>query len=344
MKASRALLLAGTSSILASRIFCKSSSTTPGSLFFGAITSLGTSMNSTTPFETLGFSLIDQYTQNQNRRKTRRSKKVLNVWRTKKNASCGNNGTIKKQKFQMVKSWSWSEEEDDNLLDEENLIHILRDCQVSSNVWSSLKVSSSFYQTPIQSWLKLNAKDSSTSSFNIPWNTIFTYTVRGIWLTRNENFFKGKALNPAVLVNQILQKAAEYSHLSSHCRPAPATHTIQVSWTKPQPPFLKLNVDGSCAEKQLGSSGIIRDDKGNHVLSFSHFTGSGNIFIAELWALQIGIQLAVKQRVNYLEIESNSLTPVISFLWLTIAGTSWLPSNSGKSDTATGKPTLALML
>ncbi|KAF7833415.1 reverse transcriptase [Senna tora] len=182
------------------------------------------------------------------------------------------------------------------LLDEENPIHILRDCQVSSNIWSSLKVPSSFYQDPIQSWLKLNAKDSSPSSFNIPWKTIFTYTVRGIWLARNEKFFKGKAFNPAVLVNQILQKAVEFSHLSSHCRPPPTTHTIQVSWTKPHPHY--------------NPGGIIRDDKGNHVISFSHFTGSGNIFIAELWALQIGIQLVVKQRVNYLEIESDSISVV----------------------------------
>ncbi|KAF7815450.1 putative ribonuclease H-like domain-containing protein [Senna tora] len=94
-----------------------------------------------------------------------------------------------------------------------------------------------------------------------------------------------------------------------------ATHILRdcpVSRFKPQPFFFKLNVDGSCTENQLGYGGIIRDDKGNHVSSFNHYPGTGNVIIAELWALQLS--------------------------------TCYRPSNNGNSDTTFGKPTHALML
>ncbi|KAF7844754.1 reverse transcriptase [Senna tora] len=100
--------------------------------------------------------------------------------------------------------------------EEETVIDILRDCYISRGVWDILKVPHTFFQTTIQPWLKHNATDSSTSYHNVPWNCLFTYTLR---------------------------------------------------------------------DSQLGSGGIIRDENENHVISFSHYPGSGNVIIAELYLL-----------------------------------------------------------
>ncbi|KAF7820573.1 reverse transcriptase [Senna tora] len=167
------------------------------------------------------------------------------------------------------------------LTEEETPIHILRDCQFSRSVWLIFKVPPSFFQ------IKYNPS-------------------MGIWLTRNNKIFQGKPVIPPALAQQLLQKASEYTFLNSNHPPISPKQTIQISWLKPKPNFYKLNVDGSCAENQLGSGGIIRDDNGNHVISFSHFPGTGNVIIAELWALQLGINLAVNKGLQKLEIESDS--------------------------------------
>ncbi|KAF7813020.1 reverse transcriptase [Senna tora] len=192
------------------------------------------------------------------------------------------------------------------LTEEETPIHILRDCQFSRSVWLFFKVPPSFFHNTIQAWVKSNIKDTSSNIHNVPWNTLFSYILRGIWLARNNKIFQGKTVIPPALAQQILQKASEYTFLNSNHPPISPKQTIQISWLKPKPNFYKLNVGGSCAENQLGSGGIIRDDKGNHIISFSHYHGTGNVIIAELWALQLGIKLGVNLGLQKLEIESDS--------------------------------------
>ncbi|KAF7808547.1 reverse transcriptase [Senna tora] len=58
------------------------------------------------------------------------------------------------------------------------------------------------------------------------------------------------------------------------------------------------------------SGGIIRGERGNHIISFSHYPGTGNVILAELWALQIEVHLAINQGIQNLEIESDSNSAV----------------------------------
>ncbi|KAF7813159.1 reverse transcriptase [Senna tora] len=92
------------------------------------------------------------------------------------------------------------------LTEEETPIHILRDCQFSKSVWLIFKVPPSFFQNTIQAWVKSNVKDTSSNIHNVPWNTLFSYILRGIWLARNNKIFQGKPLGIKLAVNKGLQK------------------------------------------------------------------------------------------------------------------------------------------
>ena len=67
----------------------------------------------------------------------------------------------------------------------------------------------------------------------------------------------------------------------------------QIRWEKPDSGWVKLNTDGLASDllKIAGCGGLIRDDQRNWLRGFSRHIGHANSFIAEVWALQDGLQL-----------------------------------------------------
>ncbi|KAF7843689.1 reverse transcriptase [Senna tora] len=189
---------------------------------------------------------------------------------------------------------------------EETIIHLLRDCNIIKPIWLSLGVPNSFFQTDLQPWLRHNSEKKSLQIFSIPWNTLFTYIIRNIWLNRNQLIFRNKPFLSHVTLRHSIQKATEHYFLVKPPSNPTPKETVMIKWTKPSPPFLKLNVDGSCSNNHMGSGGLIRDEFGNHILSYCHNPGYGYALMSELWALQIGLTLAINMNIQQLEIETDS--------------------------------------
>jgi len=54
-----------------------------------------------------------------------------------------------------------------------------------------------------------------------------------------------------------------------------------VEWTPPLDGCVKLNIDGSCgASGDIGSRGLLRDNKGNWIVGFSSNEGQGDALFA----------------------------------------------------------------
>ena len=78
----------------------------------------------------------------------------------------------------------------------------------------------------------------------------------------NHLIFNNKTFQPNQIIRNSLAESVELHFLSSHPHSPHSSVTSYISWTKPDPPFLKLNWDGSGKDNLLGASGIIRDYNG----------------------------------------------------------------------------------
>ncbi|KAL3519623.1 hypothetical protein ACH5RR_017772 [Cinchona calisaya] len=91
---------------------------------------------------------------------------------------------------------------------------------------------------------------------------------------------------------------------------------IQVAWEKPDIGWTKLNFDGSCKCKTGRASigGVLRNHDAEFLLGYSEFIGQTNSTIAELVALQRGLELVLENGWRYVWVEgdSKSLVEIIA--------------------------------
>ncbi|KAF7840473.1 reverse transcriptase [Senna tora] len=186
----------------------------------------------------------------------------------------------------------------------EDIMHILRDCPVIATLWGNLSpLPQNFFTSPFPDWLKNNCSDTSPSILNTPWNTIFAYFCFTIWHHRNLHIFQNKPLITTTVFKQASHSALEYHYLGLSATPKNSIIHHLVKWKEPKTNFCKLNIDSSASDCFLGAEGIIRNEHGEHIISFCKFVGHGNSIQAELWALQMGLQTAKDLNITHLEIE-----------------------------------------
>lgn len=88
-----------------------------------------------------------------------------------------------------------------------------------------------------------------------------------------------------------------------------------ISWKPPNHGWFKCNTDGSYIDASNGVGkisviGVIRDCSGNWVKGFACPLGRGSSLLAKLWAIYIGIQVALDFGCLHLEIESDCLLAI----------------------------------
>ena len=85
-----------------------------------------------------------------------------------------------------------------------------------------------------------------------------------------------------------------------------------VRWCRPPLGVFKLNTDGCSRGNpgRAGGGGILRDDKGNFLLTFSSFFGNGTSIQAETRTLLFGVKLCLSCGYINLHIEVDSLVLV----------------------------------
>lgn len=81
-------------------------------------------------------------------------------------------------------------------------------------------------------------------------------------------------------------------------------------WQRPSLNRYKLNIDGSSRSESITGGGVLRDDRGNMIVIFSHYYGQGTNIMAEFLALRDGLELCKTLDVLQLDIESDSAVVV----------------------------------
>ncbi|GAU44764.1 hypothetical protein TSUD_246570 [Trifolium subterraneum] len=81
-----------------------------------------------------------------------------------------------------------------------------------------------------------------------------------------------------------------------------------IGWKQPQEGWIKLNCDGAhkSSINLSGCGGLLRDNNGNCLSSFARKIGSCDALQAEMWGMYIGMNLARRQGITHLQVESDS--------------------------------------
>ena len=134
----------------------------------------------------------------------------------------------------------------------------------------------SFFALPLQGWLQSNANsERSTHPHLIPWKVLFPFTCWKLWLACNEKIFNHKSTTQHAILYSSVQAATEFDFLAGTVPQPPSRIPHIIRWHPPQPPFLKLNTDGSALGNPglAGAGGVLRDHWGRWISGFSLHVG-----------------------------------------------------------------------
>ena len=169
----------------------------------------------------------------------------------------------------------------------EDILHCLKDCPKSRNIWVWLRLweLDFFEENDTFTWIMKGA----ASSFA----TVFLAGIWWIWRARcREILTRDPWPEWEVLrnINLMAQDISSFLMQSSVGTSQPR----HVSWIRPPPNGFKLDVDGSALGNpgRAGFGGLIRNDDGQWVKGFSGFVGIATNLHAELLALFHGLKLA----------------------------------------------------
>lgn len=190
---------------------------------------------------------------------------------------------------------------------DETIIHLLRDCELARKYWSCVEVPPAHVHTfsgSLEEWLQANSVSLVKHKSDMPWSTVFLFTIWAIWKNRNKIVFENSIPNPRLAI-ECINQARDYHFCVSKAKTTTTKAAIPVAWTKPREDWFKLNSDGASLGNpgKAGGGGIIRNSQGGWVRGYARSIGLTSSIIAELWALRDGMQLADHMGIRQLEVE-----------------------------------------
>ncbi|KAK4267638.1 hypothetical protein QN277_024391 [Acacia crassicarpa] len=194
----------------------------------------------------------------------------------------------------------------------EDEMHIFRDCYYARQVWLSLihpRYVTVFFMLPLKDWFALNLAEELGLDRVNPWCLIWGVGIWFLWKWRNNCVFQDhlwKPYNPS----EVIKKSW---HL--YCMAIPSYQDLSIPslnnpcrWSPPPPGWFKLNVDGavSLSEMKAGCGGVIRDHMGLWISGFTQTLGFCNAYMAEEWALLLGLRRAWDEGLKHILVESDA--------------------------------------
>ena len=187
-----------------------------------------------------------------------------------------------------------------------SISHAICDCRLVKPMWQQLGshiCNANFFSQDCNLWLTSNCKSSHLVK-GIPWHSLFSFAIWSLWKQRNQVVFNNKGVNPNIS-NLIIRQASEFMHCVTQPRCSSRMIIRQIKWEKPNTGWVKLNTDGfaDIAAGTAGGGGLIRDDRGSWIMSFTRKIGKADSFLAEIWALCDGLLLCNQLNFNAVMVE-----------------------------------------
>ncbi|KAE8735096.1 hypothetical protein F3Y22_tig00000477pilonHSYRG00472 [Hibiscus syriacus] len=180
----------------------------------------------------------------------------------------------------------------------ESVIHVLRDCPPSQNLWLRVVPHSafaSFFGTNLQSWITQNIqKQQPVSDGDPPWSSFFTALIWHIWKQKNDYVFKGATYKIDSTIHSSYNWAKCYANSSKVPVIYPIQHVTNPTWSPPPRGWMCLNMDSAVAtfDGRGSIGGVIRNSNGEWIICFTKNIGTTSILHAELWSIYEGLLIA----------------------------------------------------
>ncbi|GAU50021.1 hypothetical protein TSUD_186220 [Trifolium subterraneum] len=189
-------------------------------------------------------------------------------------------------------------------LQDESLLHCIRDCEFSRSLWNHIGFNSLdfFSNLVVYDWLKLGATSSKA--------LIFLAGVWWSWRHRNLMFLNNETWSLSRLSFYIRAMVETFRNCFFSAASNRRLVDRYIKWNHNNYSCNILNVDGSCLDSPVrsGYGGIIRNTYDHYLAGFSGFIqGSSDILLAELYAIYRGLLLAKEMSIDELVCYSDSL-------------------------------------
>lgn len=169
---------------------------------------------------------------------------------------------------------------------EETILHCMRDCPHSREIWLRLGILSrdDFLQQDPRRWVTNLARSSIRVQFVV--------VLWGIWRWRNNMLFEPSPWTLQEAWRRICHDYDEIIHFQDPLNVENGNQRMSDSWKPPPAGTVKLNVDGSFGGEphRMGGGGVFRDSKGTWMGGFISFETGGNPLLAEATALRDGLE------------------------------------------------------
>ncbi|GLT95117.1 hypothetical protein SLE2022_128190 [Rubroshorea leprosula] len=170
-----------------------------------------------------------------------------------------------------------------------------------------------FFQLPLSKWIESNSRKLAlVQNGGMPTDILFLSTIWQLWKCRNNMIFRAANLSAPKLCDFISSYALDtYQAMASNIF-VQTKVPIWISWHRPDPPFCKLNTDGSRMQETglVSAGGLLRDFSGTFIQGFSVNIGQISVFLAELWGCREGLILRMNKGISHLVVEMDSLSAV----------------------------------
>lgn len=193
---------------------------------------------------------------------------------------------------------------------EERIIHILRDCHFSQQVWQQFGAALS--EESLVPWMDENLGSKVLFS-GVEWRIIFAITLGRLWTIRCSYTMKDEdtSLETHSILANIMSSAIEVMQAFGNCS-ALNKADLHIQWVAPGDGVVKLNTDGAAKGNPgvAGAGGLIRSSIGTWLMGFQLHLGVCSNMEAELQAIRCGLQLAWSCGYRKLFCESDALVAI----------------------------------
>ena len=197
--------------------------------------------------------------------------------------------------------------------EEENSLHILRDCRYAREVWTQMvpvDQQDTFFTLSLNTWLRSNLEKSAHPT----WPILFTTAAWWLWKWRNVRCFEDPEFKPVYPSIFIHRKTKEITTAFNKENPFMASPTGSIAteslikWIPPPEGWFKLNVDGASKGNPgiAGAGGILRGHYGDWIKGFASNLGLCTSVKAELTAFLQGLKLGENHGIVKLIVHTDS--------------------------------------
>lgn len=184
-------------------------------------------------------------------------------------------------------------------------------CPQAKAIWNTIFipfVARRSFSSTFGDWLNYNLRSNYEFRNGNGWRGIFATTIWFIWKWRCGAIFDKNFCFPFSPALVIQNSYRDWFLANQTTTDRPPRNQVLLSWSPPPHGTLKLNIDGSRigTTGHIAAGGLLRNCHGDWVGGFSANLGTGEILLAELWALYFGLKLTSRLNCTNIQVESDS--------------------------------------